>query len=143
MQLNADIAVLSACNSGMGKLSHSEGVIGVASGFAYAGVPNIIMSKWPVSDWSTSILMLYFYQNIKKGIPKAEALQQAKKTYLNKYQKNSEQLAPMYWGAFVLHGNNEVVEALLPLPFSNYGIILVLFVGFVGFIFWRLKSKNS
>lgn len=112
MQLNADLAVLSACNSGMGKLTKGEGVVSIARGFSYAGVPNIIMSKWPVSDWATQILMKSFYQKLKVGIPKDEALQQAKLDFLEEYRSKPRLLAPFYWGGFVLSGNTDPIETL-------------------------------
>jgi len=112
MRLNADLAVLSACNSGMGRLTKGEGVVSIARGFSYAGVPNIIMSKWPVSDWSTEVLMKAFYENLKTGMPKDEALQQEKVKFLEEYRERPKILAPFFWGGFVLSGNSGAIEAL-------------------------------
>lgn len=112
MELQADLAVLSACNSGMGRLKKGEGVVSIARGFSYAGVPNIVMSKWPVSDWSTEVLMREFYKNLKRGLPKDEALQQAKISYLKANKGKPELLAPFYWGGFVLSGNTDPLPAL-------------------------------
>ncbi|CAA6798598.1 MAG: Unknown protein [uncultured Aureispira sp.] len=112
MQLNADLAVLSACNTGMGKLAKGEGIFSIARGFSYAGIPNIIMSKWPVSDWSTELLMKQFYKNLKTGMPIDQALQQAKIKYLNDNRDAPNLLAPFYWGGFVLSGNSIPIEAL-------------------------------
>jgi len=130
MNLKANLAVLSACNSGMGKLSKDEGVVGVASAFAYAGVPNVVMSKWPVSDWSTQVLMKAFYNNLKLGMPKDEALQQAKLKYLEDNKKKPKMLAPFFWGSFVISGNNTPVDALITSGTSYWfygaGILIVL-----------------
>jgi len=139
MTLNADLAVLSACNSGMGHLTKEEGVISIARGFSYAGVPNIIMSKWPVSDWATTYLMNHFYKNIKSGMPKDEALQQAKVKFLKEHQGKAEILAPFYWGGFVLSGNSDPIPALVSSNFYYWivaGIIaiLLLFVGYRKFV---------
>lgn len=112
MQLQADLAVLSACNSGMGRLKKGEGVASIARGFSYAGVPNIVMSTWAVSDWSTEVLMRAFYENLRRGIPKDEALQRAKVDYLKANRNNPELLAPFYWGGFVLSGNTAPIPAL-------------------------------
>lgn len=112
MQLQADLAVLSACNSGMGRLKKGEGVASIARGFSYAGVPNIVMSTWAVSDWSTEVLMRNFYKNLKRGIPKDEALRRAKVDYINANRGNPELLAPFYWGGFVLSGNTAPIPAL-------------------------------
>lgn len=144
MHLNADLAVLSACNSGMGKLTKGEGVVSIARGFSYAGVPNIVMSKWPVSDWSTSILMKYFYKNLKKGWSKDEALQQAKIQYLdeNRDKGKVKLLAPFYWGAFVLSGDTTPIETLI----GNDGYIYIgILIALIGLIllawYWKRQSK--
>lgn len=112
MQLQADLAVLSACNSGMGRLKKGEGVASIARGFSYAGVPNIVMSTWAVSDWSTELLMRAFYKNLKRGIPKDEAMRRAKVDYIKDNRNNPELLAPFYWGGFVLSGNTAPIPAL-------------------------------
>jgi CHAT domain-containing protein len=148
MRLNADLAVLSACNSGMGRLTKGEGVVSIARGFSYAGVPNIIMSKWPVSDWSTEVLMKAFYENIKAGMPKDEALQQAKVKFLEEYRDRPKILAPFFWGGFVLSGNSAAIEALKG-DAVNYmlylgiagGVLLLLLI----FVFFRKRkgAQNS
>jgi CHAT domain-containing protein len=141
MQLNADLAVLSACNSGMGKLARGEGIFSIARGFSYAGIPNIIMSKWPVSDWSTELLMKAFYRNLKTGMPIDEALQQAKIKYLNDNRDNANLLAPFYWGGFVLSGNSTPIDSL-----KDDNLKYVWYVGgflllaFLIFLFAKRKS---
>lgn len=143
MQLNADLAVLSACNSGMGKLEKGEGIFSIARGFSYAGIPNIIMSKWPVSDWSTELLMKEFYRNLKKGLAIDVALQQAKIKYLNENRDNASLLAPFYWGGFVLSGNSTPIDSLKDdsLAYLWYigGFILLAFLVFA---FVKRKSQK-
>jgi CHAT domain-containing protein len=139
MTLNADLAVLSACNSGMGHLTKEEGIISIARGFSYAGVPNIIMSKWPVSDWATTYLMTEFYKNIKTGMPKDVALQQAKVQFLKEHRGSADILAPFYWGGFVLSGNSDPIHSLVSAPFYYWVIggliaILLLLVGYRRFV---------
>ncbi|MBL4648575.1 MAG: CHAT domain-containing protein [Aureispira sp.] len=140
MQLNADLAVLSACNSGMGKLARGEGIFSIARGFSYAGIPNIIMSKWPVSDWSTELLMKQFYRNLKTGMPIDEALQQAKIKYLNDNRNNANSLAPFYWGGFVLSGNSTPIDSLKD---SSLGYLWYIggFLLLAFFIFLFVKRK--
>jgi CHAT domain-containing protein len=140
MQLNADLAVLSACNSGMGKLARGEGIFSIARGFSYAGIPNIIMSKWPVSDWSTELLMKQFYRNLKTGMPIDEALQQAKIKYLNDNRDNANLLAPFYWGGFVLSGNSTRIDSLKG---SNLGYLWYIggFLLLAFFVFLFIKRK--
>lgn len=142
MNLNADLAVLSACNSGMGKLTKGAGVLSIARGFAYAGVPNIVMSNWPVSDLSTLELMKAFYRYLKQGLPKDEALQKAKIEYL-KASKGSSVEAPFYWGGFVLLGDNAPVEALISPPSSfnawYIGLLVLIIMGIAGWWYRRQR----
>jgi hypothetical protein len=73
LDLNAQLAVLSACETGVGKYEAGEGVFSLARSFMYAGVPSIVMSLWKVNDQSTSQIMPLFYQNLSKGMEKSRA----------------------------------------------------------------------
>ncbi len=144
MQLNAELAVLSACNSGSGKLARGEGVISIARGFAYAGVPNIVMTKWQVSDFTTKIIMGNFYKNLKEGMHKDEAMQQAKLLFMETYLSRPKVLAPFYWGAFVVMGNNSPVAALSQ-PATNWYLIIgsivsVFLLLMIGLIVWKRRK---
>lgn len=145
MQLNAELAVLSACNSGSGKLTRGEGVISIARGFAYAGVPNIVMTKWQVSDFTTKIIMGNFYRNLQKGMHKDEAMQQAKLLFMKTYLDKPKVLAPFYWGAFVVMGNNSPVAALTQSTTNWYpivgGIVFVLLLLTIGLIVWKRRKQ--
>ncbi|MFQ5638293.1 MAG: CHAT domain-containing protein, partial [bacterium] len=101
LNLQADLVVLSGCSTGLGKLSRGEGLIGMSRAFLYAGADNLIVSLWPVNDESTADLMKSFYVNLKAGMTKTRALQQAKVKliHLQNWRKN-----PFYWGAFILRG---------------------------------------
>ncbi len=112
MRLNADLVTLSACNTGMGKIYQGEGVMSLARGFMYAGVPNVLMSLWSVPDRSTSQIMQYFYEELQSGLTKTEALRQAKLRYLQEADANTS--APFYWGAFVYLGEAENKNQKLP-----------------------------
>ena len=138
MQLNADLAVLSACNSGVGKLKKGEGVVSIARGFAYAGVPNIVMSTWAVSDEATRILMNYFYLNLQQGYPKGEALQQAKLAFLEEFKGNDALLAPFFWGSFVVLGNTDPVDSLIDMGLWAYWKV---FAGIIGLLLCVLIFK--
>ncbi|MEZ5195459.1 MAG: CHAT domain-containing protein [Bacteroidales bacterium] len=108
MQLNADLAVLSACNTGSGKLQEGEGIMNLARGFLYAGVPGIVMSLWSVNDLSSAEIMKGFYSYLKSGLSKSEALQKAKKDYI----VNVDNLTanPYYWAGFVIIGNQHEIS---------------------------------
>ena len=105
LRLNADLVTLSACETGLGKLSRGEGVIGLTRAFIYAGAPSVIVSLWSV-DQSTAILMKEFYRNLKSGDTKAEALRQAKIKLLGTRVQGMSFAHPFLWAPFVLVGRN-------------------------------------
>ena len=102
INMNADLVVLSACETGLGKISTGEGVIGLSRALVYAGAKNIIVSFWKVADESTAELMVDFYkihlQNKSKSF--SEALQRAKLDLI----KDEKYASPYYWAPFVLIG---------------------------------------
>jgi CHAT domain-containing protein len=102
LELNANLAVLSACQTGLGKISKGEGVIGLSRALTYAGAKNIVVSFWSVADESTSTLMTDFYTNLlgTKSIHFNRSLQQAKL----KMTKTTAYSNPFFWAPFVLLG---------------------------------------
>lgn len=102
LQLNADLVVLSACQTGLGKEVKGEGLIGLTRGFMYAGVPRVIASLWKVNDRATAELMQKFYQAYlgEKHFNAAAALRAAQ---LELRQQNRWS-HPGYWAAFTLQG---------------------------------------
>lgn len=109
MRLPLDMAVLSACETGMGELQRGEGMISLARGFAYAGAKSIVTSLWPANDRSTAEVMELFYKNLRKGWSKEEALQKAKLTYLDAGRDPLE-AHPFYWAAFVGTGDMQGLD---------------------------------
>ncbi len=111
LQLNAEMVVLSACQTGIGELQKGEGIISLARAFTYAGTKSIITSLWSVSDSSTKELMLNFYQHLKNGLTKDAALRQAKLDYIASVNKRDAYLAhPFYWSGFIGVGDMGAVE---------------------------------
>lgn len=108
MDLNAELAVLSGCSTGDGKLQKGEGVMSLSSGFQYAGVPAIIMSLWEVNDWFGSLVIENFYENIALGLPKNIALHNAKLDVLS--QGNALYAHPFYWSGLTLIGDDSKID---------------------------------
>jgi len=111
LKLNADLVTLGACETGLGKLSRGEGLIGLTRAFMYAGAPSVVVSLWSV-DESTAELMTYFYQNLKNRITKVEALRQAKIKLLSSRgkfltEKQFSFAQPYLWAPFVLIGEQK------------------------------------
>ncbi len=100
LNLNASLVVLSACDTGRGRLT-GDGVIGLSRSFIAAGVPSLIVSLWAVPDASTAFLMRAFYQNLNRSPDKAQALRQAMLATLKQYPN------PRDWAAFTLVGEAE------------------------------------
>ncbi len=114
LSLNADMAVLSACNTGFGKWSKGEGVMSLARAFQQAGVRSTVMSLWKAPDEQTKEIMIDFYKNLKSGMAKDEALQKAKVDFMYNAKMDKES-SPFYWATFVLSGDAD------PLIFENAG----------------------
>jgi len=101
LKLPADLVVLSACQTGLGKVIRGEGVVGLTRGFMYAGAARVAVSLWSVDDEATSTLMTKFYSRMltSRSTP-AAALRTAQIEML----KEPKWQAPYYWAAFVLQG---------------------------------------
>jgi CHAT domain-containing protein len=101
LNLPADLVVLSACETGLGKEINGEGVIGLTRGFMYAGASRVVASLWKVSDVATARLMASFYQSMENdGLAPAAALRAAQTAMW----KQRRWRAPYYWAAFQIQG---------------------------------------
>ncbi|WP_282086181.1 CHAT domain-containing protein [Aquimarina algiphila] len=133
MDIPAELVVLSACNTGSGKISKGEGIMSLGRAFQYAGTKSLVLTNWEVSDETTPELMKNFYTNLKEGMSKSKALQQAKLQYLNSVDVYHS--APFYWGAFYLIGDASAIEFQINnryyLIFISIGIILVILLFFL------------
>jgi len=102
LDLSADVVVLSACDTGLGKEVKGEGLIGLTRGFLYAGSRSVVASLWTVDDHATAELMRFYYEAMfKDQLSPAAALQQAQR---NMWQSQRWH-APYYWAAFVFQGD--------------------------------------
>lgn len=101
LNFEADLVVLSACETGLGKLSKGEGIIGLTRAIIYSGANNMVVSLWSVADNSTSQLMIDFYSNMLNGQDYSKALANAKRKMIT----NGNYSKSYYWAPFVLIGN--------------------------------------
>ncbi|MET0649723.1 MAG: CHAT domain-containing tetratricopeptide repeat protein, partial [Pyrinomonadaceae bacterium] len=104
LDLPADLVVLSACRTGIGKQVRGEGMIGLTRGFMYAGAPRVVVSLWRVDDEATAELMKRFYRHLlgKERPTAAAALRRAK---IEMAEGDERWHAPYYWAGFVLQGD--------------------------------------
>ena len=122
LQLEADLVVLSACETGIGVVAKGEGPLSIARGFQYAGVPNALFSLWKVNDKTTSQLMYYFYKNLTLQNSSTHSLHSSKLEYLSAKKITNAQKSPYYWASFVYYGSYEY-----PVAKSYWIFISILF----------------
>jgi CHAT domain-containing protein len=100
LRMSSNLVILSACQTGRGRLEKGEGVLGLPRIFFYSGAKSVVSTLWRIDDKSTSIFMNYFYGFLAQGNNKAHSLQMAKLKMLK-----SKYTHPFYWAAFVLNGD--------------------------------------
>ena len=130
LNLNAEMVVLSACETGIGELKKGEGIISLASGFSAAGAKSIITTLWSINDVKTKELMIDFYDHILDGKSKDNALRDAKLDFIS---QNKNKAHPFYWSAFIPIGDMDPIEVdsnsllFIGLLFIGVAIISLLF----------------
>ncbi len=136
LDLDANLAVLSACNTASGRLEAGEGILSLSRAFAFAGVPNLIASLWRADDDASGKIMVDFYRNLQRGLTKDEALRGAKLDFL-RAQKSETYRHPYFWAAYVLIGEN--ISAVTPsfptIPLLGIGLLLL------GFFFYWFRLR--
>ncbi|TPN87537.1 CHAT domain-containing protein [Aquimarina algicola] len=141
MDIPAALTVLSACNTGSGKIAKGEGIMSLGSAFQYAGSKSLLLTNWAVSDRTTPELIQYFYKNLKEGMNKSKALQQAKLTYIKEADIHSRD--PFYWGSFYLVGDISAMHFE-----DNTLLYWMIGLGSIGLLFlillwYRRKAKKT
>lgn len=141
LHIPANLVVLSACNTGSGKLNKAEGIQSLGNAFQYAGAKSLLLSKWEISDKTTPEFMGYFYKHIKAGLPKHKALQQAKIDFLA--TADTFNAAPFYWGSFYVLGNTDAITFTTNSYYSYWiiGISILLILVLVFLFNRKLKFK--
>ena len=99
--LRSDLIVLSACETGLGKVVQGEGVMGLPYALYVAGNRNTVLSLWPVVDESTAAFMARLFEQLGQGKSQIEALNQTKREFI----AGGKYAAPVFWAPFVLYGS--------------------------------------
>jgi CHAT domain-containing protein/Tfp pilus assembly protein PilF len=94
------LVTLSACDTGIGEVRNGEGVYGLRRAFVLAGAETLVMSLWPVSDFVTREIMTAYYEGLRAGLGRGEALRQVKLKMLT----SKDQSHPYYWASFIQSG---------------------------------------
>lgn len=142
MELNADLVVLSACETGYGRFEEGNGIASLARAFMYAGVPALVVSLWQVNDDATAIIMTSFYNELSKGKGKADALQIAKLDYLNRAKGLGAH--PAFWSPFILLGNEDPISLGASFVYWPWflGLAILLLLG-GSILLFRKRRKDK
>ena len=130
LDLGVNLAVLSACNTGVGEINPGDGVRSITRSFIQAGCNNVVTTLWEAPDLSTSKIISAFYQNINQGSTMASSLRKAKLDYLQNIQSTYKH--PKYWAHLILVGGNEPESRhYKSLPYLIFGSLIFLVLGFI------------
>lgn len=133
-----DLVVLSACETGLGKWYKAEGPMSIARGFQFGGAQNLLFSLWKVNDFTTSVLMEKFYQNLKNGQSYFEANHQSKIDFLKDETLSNAKKSPYYWASFVYYGTLEKQSE------TNYFLGFALLGGLIALLlFWKFFRRKK
>lgn len=123
-RLNAELVVLSACNTGWGESVQSEGLLSLGHAFSAAGVSATVITLWPVADAAGMRLISNFYEHLRARDRKSRALQRAKQRFLEQAASDLEG-HPYFWAAYQLYGNDAAV-AKKRLPWYSWLLLIVI-----------------
>lgn len=135
LPIQADLVVLSACETNKGRLRRGEGIMSFARGFSAAGVKSVLSTFWVIGEDPSLLVMKDFYEQLNEGVAKDEALQKARLGLM----ENSDFSHPFYWSAFVPIGQMSEVEA----GGSGRWLLLVLLGLLLVFGFSKTTSRSS
>ncbi len=140
LQSQAELVILSACNTSLGEIRRGEGILSLARGFFKSGAHTVIPSLWSTNDKATATITSDFYKNLSEGQTKSAALRTAKLNYL--YNNTDAEASPHYWASLVLIGDSGTL-----LPQSNnllflwigLGVFLMIILGY--FLLYKRKKN--
>jgi CHAT domain-containing protein len=141
LNLSADLVVLSACKTALGKDVSGEGLMGLTRGFMYAGAKSVVASLWEVDDSATAELMGYFYRAmLQEGLSPAAALRTAKESM----RRKRPSLPPYYWAGFVLQGEyRESLKVGGKKTWPPVNVILALLIPISAVLYLLARRRGS
>ncbi|GAA3601369.1 CHAT domain-containing protein [Flavivirga amylovorans] len=139
LNLNATLVVLSACETGVGKLYKGEGAMSIARGFQYAGAQNVLFSLWQINDLSTSQIIRSFYKNYSSNRSAYISNHQSKLDYLKDETISNIKKSPYYWSAFVYYG--ELKEPSSSNSHLIYIVISLFIILIILLLLLRIKKS--
>jgi len=139
--LSSNLAILTACETGKPTFQAGEGMISLAHAFNYAGSESILTSLWKIDEKSSTEIIGHFYENLKKGMSKDEALRNAKLTYLS--SANGRMIEPQYWAGLVLMGDASAIDLSSGMPFWIWVLCGAVLLTIFFYFFYFLKKKKA
>lgn len=140
MKLNSELVVLSACETGVGKMQDGEGTYSMARGFVYAGCPSVIMTLWKVNDHSAAIIMAEFYRNLSRGLAIDASLRLSKLHYIR--EATAIGAHPSQWATAIPLGRMSAINK--PLTVAQILMWTLLLITLTtGIVFFLLKRATS
>ncbi|MCG8701407.1 MAG: CHAT domain-containing protein, partial [Bacteroidales bacterium] len=138
LDLNAHLAVLSACETGVGKFYRGEGTYSIARAFSYSGTPTLLTSLWKIKSQSNIGIMESFYKQVDEEIKLDKALRVSKIGYMLKSDEITSH--PVYWASLVLVGDTqEIVLVKYPHLFLK---LISIFTAFVFMVLLLIKHQH-
>jgi CHAT domain-containing protein len=141
LHLQADLVVLSACQTALGQFQAGEGVMSLSRAFAYAGAKGLVASLWTINEAATAQILRQMYTHLASGNSKPLSLHQAKLDYLSDPNVPAFQKSPYYWAALTYVGDNGTVKMEGRQGFKFALLALLLLSGIAGVIFWYWKRR--
>ncbi len=126
-KINADLVVLTACETGGGQFKEGEGMMSLSYGFQYAGCKSAVMSLWPIDEKASAAITQNFYAHLAKGENASTALWHAKKDFLK--TADNMQDNPFYWSGLVLMGQDTKIQLAKKSNGLGYYLVMVLVAG--------------
>ena len=136
--LNSNLAILTACETGKPTYQPGEGMISLAHAFNYAGSESILTSLWQIDEQSSTQILEFFYTYLEDGKPKDEALRLAKLEYLKIAEGRT--LHPQYWAGLVLMGETAPIDLNSSTSWWVWLVIAVLAIGITAFLTKRRRE---
>lgn len=138
-QLDANLTVLSACETGYGKVSTAEGVYSIARGFFYAGAKSLLMTLWPINDGENVPLIREFYKHVDRGEYSSSALHMSQLEYLKQADEFSAH--PRHWAGLALWGSYKEIRQPVAMSVLNLAFV-GLIITTLGYMLFRAKSTR-
>ncbi|MCB0641887.1 MAG: CHAT domain-containing protein [Phaeodactylibacter sp.] len=132
-RLPYNLVILASCDAGNGPTSRAGAFNNLAYGFRFAGIPAAVYSSWEADAQETGLLLQYFLNYLESGLPKDQALYEAKKRYLQGV--GPYRSMPYYWGGFQLSGDVRPIRLKVRQPFNGWILGLLVLAG--GLLIWR------